>query len=194
MRRRLLQLSLIFLLLQPVIACAGPEVQIAQRGNIFVVSSEVALATSAELAWQVLSDYNRLAEFVPDLRVSRVISAPGEPLQVEQSGEAGFLIFRFSIDVVLDIEDEAPVRLGFRAIRGNMRTMRGEWRIEKSAPGIRLIYAAELEPSFWVPPVIGPAVLRRDISAQIEGVVREIERRQAIAASASSPLTTQSAK
>ena len=41
------------------------------------------------------------------------------------------------------------------------------------------MYDAELAPAFWVQPVIGPLVLRRDVASQIAGVVREIERRQA---------------
>ena len=81
--------------------------------------------------------------------------------------------------------EAAPQRLEFRAIRGNMRSMRGEWRIGKTVSGILLEYSAELEPSFWVPPLIGPAVMRRDIAAQIGGVVREIERRQAALAPSS---------
>ena len=96
-----------------------------------------------------------------------------------------FLVFRFSINVVLEITEAAPQRLEFRAIRGNMRSMRGEWRIGKTVSGILLEYSAELEPSFWVPPLIGPAVMRRDIAAQIGGVVREIERRQAALAPSS---------
>lgn len=178
MRRRLLQLSLVFFLAPSFATGAAPDVQLDRNGSRFAVRSESYVAASAAVAWQVLSDYDHLAEFVPDLRVSRVISAPGQPLLVEQSGEAGFLVFRFSVDVVLEIEEAAPQRLGFRAIRGNMRSMQGEWRIEPSAPGIRLVYTADLEPLFWVPPLLGPAVMRRDIAAQIGGVVREIERRQ----------------
>lgn len=179
MRRRLLRLSLILLPALPAAAYAGPEVRIEQHGDVFVVQAETIVATDAALAWQVLTDYNHLADFVPDMRVSRVISAAGRPVQVEQKGDAGFLFFKFAVEVVLDIEETPPRRLGFRAIRGNMRQMRGEWRIDNAAGGIRLVYAAELEPSFWVPPLIGPAVMRHDIARQFESVAQEISRRQA---------------
>ncbi len=179
MRRRLLQLSLAVFLAFSIPAHAEPEIRIEARGGGFAVQIDAHLDADAAIAWQVLTDYNRLAEFVPDMRVSRVISAAGSPLQVEQHGRAGFLIFSFAVDVVLEIEETPPVKLAFRAIRGNMRNMHGEWRIEKSAGGIRLVYEAELEPSFWVPPLIGRAVLRHDIAGQVAGVVREIARRQA---------------
>lgn len=192
-KRRLLKfVFLLGLLALPApAAAADPVVSVERRDARFVVNGSAPLAATPEIAWQVISDYDHLAGFVPDMRLSRVISAPGEPLLVEQSGEAGFLLFRFSIDVVLEIAEAAPRRLEFRAIRGNMHSMRGEWRIEKTAFGIMLEYFAELEPSFWVPPLIGPAVMRRDIAAQIGGVVREIERRQAASAP---PSTTQAEK
>jgi len=184
--RLLVPAVLLWQLALPSIAGAAlPDVDVENRDGRFTVRSTTALAAGAAVAWQVISDYNRLAEFVPDLRVSRIISAPGEPLLVEQGGEAGFLIFRFSINVVLEISEFAPQRLAFRAIRGNMRSMRGEWRISTAASGIVLQYFAELEPAFWVPPLVGPAAMRRDIAAQIGGVVREIERRQAALASPS---------
>ena len=81
--------------------------------------------------------------------------------------------------MVLAIEEMPPEKLTFRAVRGNMRQMRGEWRIDKAADGINLVYDAELEPAFWVPPLIGTAVLRHDVADQVAGVVREIIRRQA---------------
>ena len=179
MRRRLLQLSLGLLLVPLLAAGAAPDVKIEPRGSGYAIRVESDINADAGISWQVITDYNHLADFVPDMRASRIISAAGQPLQIEQTGKAGFLIFRFTLDVVLEIEETPPLKLTFRAIRGNMRHMRGEWRIDKSTQGIRLVYAAELEPSFWVPPLIGPAVLRNDISNQVAGVVREIERRQA---------------
>jgi len=160
-------------------AAAVPEVRVEQRGDLYAIHAEVAVVADAMVAWQVLTDYNHLAEFVPDLHLSRIISPPGRPVQLEQRGNAGFLLFKFALEVVLEVDESPPLRLGFRAIRGNMRQMRGEWRIEKSvgSPHLILVYAAELEPSFWVPPLIGTMVMRRDVANQIAGVVREIERR-----------------
>lgn len=195
MQQRLLQLALITLLapcLESAPAAASEStVTVESRGNTYAVRAEAVVDADAAGAWQVLTDYNRLAEFVPDMRVSRIISAPGEPLLLEQSGEAGFLIFRFSIDVVLEVEETPQTRLGFRARRGNMRHMQGEWRIESSAQGIRLLYTADMEPAFWVPPVIGPAILRRDIASHFDAVAGEIRRRRSAATAPPLPNSVQ---
>ena len=179
MRRLWLQLSLVILLVPSVTCGMAADVQVEQQGRRFFVSSQTVVAAEPAVAWRVLSDYDHLADFVPAMRSSRVISKPGRPLVIEQSGEAGVLLFRFTIDVVLDIDEQPPHRLGFSARSGNMRQMRGEWRIEPEGAGIRLHYTAELEPAFWVPPLLGAALLRRDIASQIGGVAGEMERRQA---------------
>ena len=131
----------------------------------------------SRIAWEVLTDYNHLAEFVPDMRVSRIISAPGEPLLLEQKGEAGFLVFHFPIEVLLQVEERPQDWLRFTLVRGNMKGMRGEWRIEKLGEGTRVTYDAELMPNFWVPPLIGPHIVRRNVRNQLEGVVREMLQR-----------------
>lgn len=177
--RRLPQYALAFLVVASWFAHADPEVTVERRHGVFQVRAEAPAAVDAGIAWQVLTDYNRLAEFVPDMRVSRIISAPGQPLLLEQKGEAGFLLFSISIEVVLQVDETPPERLGFRAVSGNMKQMHGEWRISRADQAIRLSYAAEIEPDFWVPPLIGTALMRRDIGKQVAGVVQEMLRRHA---------------
>jgi ribosome-associated toxin RatA of RatAB toxin-antitoxin module len=166
-----------FLVAVPWIAHAAPEVHVERRHGVFQVHADTPVAVDAQTAWQVLTDYNQLAEFVPDMRMSRIISAPGEPLLLEQKGGAGFLLFQVSIEVVLQIDEIPPERLKFHAVSGNMKQMRGEWRISRADRAVRLSYDAELEPDFWVPPVIGAALMRRDIGKQIDGVVHEMLKR-----------------
>ena len=183
-RRRLLQLAL-SVALSVIVAAVGaaptdPDIKIEHNGSVYSMRIELPVAADPATVWQVLSDYDHLAGFLPNLRTSRIISAPGEPLRIEQRGETGFLFFTFSVDVELAIEETPPLRLGFRAIRGNMRNMRGEWRIVRTDAGSRMEYESEMEPDFWVPPLIGPAVVRRDVSNQVAGLVREIMRRQAL--------------
>lgn len=159
-------------------AAPPPEVAVERRGETFFVRARAAVDADAAIAWGVLTDYNRLAEFVPDLLTSRLVSAPGERPRLVQEGEAGFLLWRFRLRVELEIEETPGARVAFRAVGGNLRRMQGAWRIERADNGSVLVYDAELEPGFWVPPLIGPALMRSDVAGQIAGVVREVERRR----------------
>ncbi|RPI47905.1 MAG: hypothetical protein EHM59_02705 [Betaproteobacteria bacterium] len=155
------------------------EVRVERKRDVFLVQAAVPVAVDPATAWQVLTDYNRLAEFVPDMRVSRVVSAPGEPILLEQHGESGFLFFRTEIRVVLRIEEDPLRRIVFRSVGGNIERMQGEWRVVRDADAIRLSYRAEIEPEFWVPPLLGDAILKGHVEKQISGVVKEMLRRYA---------------
>jgi ribosome-associated toxin RatA of RatAB toxin-antitoxin module len=178
---------LVAALAAPCLASAQIEVRIERKHGVFQVHAESAVAVDAATAWQVLTDYNELARFVPDMRSSRIVSAPGRPLLLEQHGEAGFLIFNLDIQVVLQIDETPPDRLAFRAVSGNMKRMQGEWRIQRDARTIRLAYQAEIEPDFWVPPLIGSGVLKRNVERQVSGVVQEMLKRYGAGATTAAP-------
>lgn len=82
------------------------------------------------------------------------------PLQVEQKGETGFLIWRFPIEVVRQIEEQL---ITFKTIWGNVKNMQGEWRIRGSARETQLEYSAAMELDFSAPPIFGTAIIRRDV-------------------------------
>jgi carbon monoxide dehydrogenase subunit G len=140
----------------------------------------MTVAADADTAWDVLSDYDHLAEFVPGMTSSRLVSAPGEALLLEQKGEARFLFFSQNIEVVLRVSEVAHREIEFDAVGGNMQRMRGAWRLNGPDGSVTVSYDAEIEPAFWMPPLIGAALLRRDLSGKMASVAREMVRRQTL--------------
>lgn len=128
----------------------------------------------------MLTDYDRLSEFVPDLIESRLVSAPGAPRLLEQRGRTRIAMFSAELSVTLRVDEYPIERLEFEAVGGNVREMRGRWLIGSLGEGTRLEYAISLIPSFWVPPSVGPALVRRHVDSQLKGVEAEIMRRAAL--------------
>ena len=153
------------------------QVRLERKHGRMHVHVSAPVEVDAATAWQVLTDYNRLAEFVPDMQSSRVVSAPGEPVLLEQRGEAGVLVFRIQIHVVLEIREFPRERIAFRAVGGNMKSMQGQWVLRRDGGALTLGYEAQIEPDFWVPPWIGDLVMRTSVEKQVAGVVREMVRR-----------------
>ncbi|MCC6714271.1 MAG: SRPBCC family protein [Gammaproteobacteria bacterium] len=157
------------------------RIGVKRVGKGYEVSACASTTAGAELAWQVLTDFDHLSDFVPDLRSSRVISAPGEPLRVDQQGRWHALFFRHRIEVVFAIELDPPRALTFRAVDGNLRPMWGHLRLT-ARPDCRIEYRTRSTPDFWIPPLIGPALIRGQVRDQLDGVLGEIRRRQQILA------------
>lgn len=176
-------LRLALLLIAPALLGATPaggelrvDVDRAGGGEIRIGAEALVPAPPAVL-WGTLTDYDNLQRFVPDLRHSRVASAPGEPLVVDQDGVGRFLVLRFPIRVTFAIEVEGGNVIRFHRIAGNIREMAGSYRVDGEGTATRLHYEARLTPDFWVPPWIGPGILQAAVSRQLQGIIDEALRR-----------------
>ena len=150
--------------------------QVTRDGEVFQVDASADIEGNVARTWRVLTDYGRFAEFIPDLRSSRVVSRDGQQVVVEQKGEARVLFFSFPIDVRLAITEYPNERLVSRAVAGNFREMRGAYSLEAGQGRILLRYAGRMVPDFFVPPLIGTLALRQNVEASFRALVAEIER------------------
>lgn len=171
------------LLLAVWAACAGAaddlSVEATRRGSAVEVSAHAMLEAPHAVVWATLTDYDRLAEFIPGMHKSRVIERRGNEAVVEQVGEATFLFFSFPIEVTVVSTARPPNAIDIRVLKGNLRRLDGGYRIEAAGEGkIRLRWNGLIEPETYLPPLLGEAVMRANIEDQFTGMVREIERRE----------------
>jgi len=154
-------------------------VHATRNGEALQVEASAEFEGTIARTWQVLTDYGRLAEFVPDLQVSRVISRDGNLVQVEQKGKARLLFFSFPIDVRLVITEHPNAWIVSRAVAGNFREMQGAYTLEAAQGRVLLRYTGRMIPDFYVPPLIGTLALKYNVESTFRALVDEIERRQA---------------
>jgi ribosome-associated toxin RatA of RatAB toxin-antitoxin module len=153
------------------------ETRVTREGRLLQVQATLDADAPPTLCFDVLADYDRLEEFVPGLISSDVVSEPGEPILLHQVGQASAGPFDYTLDVTLAVRDSAPQLIEFERVDGNLRQMKGRWTVSGDTVHCDIDYRAEIEPAFWVPPLIGPMLMRNRVEAQLEGVLEEIHRR-----------------
>ena len=154
------------------------SVDTMRRGAAVEVICRATLSAPRELIWQTLTDYNRLAEFIPGMHRSRVLEVRGATSIVEQKGEAHFLLFSFPIEVVVASTVRPPDTLQVQLLKGNLRRLEGAYRFEVLEDGRTVLHWRGLiEPDSPMPPLFGELLMRSSVADQFEGMVREIERR-----------------
>ena len=132
------------------------------------------------VVWATLTDYDRLAEFIPGMLGSRVVERRGAVALVAQAGEARFLFFVHPIEVTLVSTERPPYALEVRMLKGNLKRLDGAYRIEPQGAGrILLTWRGTVE-ALEMPPLIGEILMRSNIEDQFRGMVREIDRRAAL--------------
>jgi ribosome-associated toxin RatA of RatAB toxin-antitoxin module len=163
-------------------ACAAENVAVdaIRKGEFIEVQARATIDASLSVIWATLTDYDRLPEFIPGLRKSKVISRRGTTVTVEQSGEARFLMFTFPIDVTLESIEHPPYSIQVRALSGSLRHFEGAYQVDPQPKGGRVVlrWVGSIIPEVSLPPLIGEVVMRMRIEDQFTGMVREIERRE----------------
>lgn len=154
------------------------SVEAIRRDDGLEVSSRALLDAPLELIWQTLTDYGRLAEFIPGMRRSRVTGRRGAAVVVEQSGEARFLFMSYPIEVTLASTERPPYAMEVTMLKGNLKRLDGAYRIEPQAGGRVLLTWSGVVEALSLPPLLGELVMRSNIEDQFRGMVREIERRE----------------
>ena len=161
-------------------AAGEVKVEAMRKGEFIDVRAYALVEAPLSVIWTTLTDYDRLPEFIPGLRKSRVLSRRGSTVIVEQSGEAHFLMFSFPIDVTLEALERPPFSIQVRALSGNLRHFEGGYMVDPdpAGPGMVLRWEGTIIPDISLPPLIGEVVMRMRIEDQFTGMVREIERRE----------------
>jgi ribosome-associated toxin RatA of RatAB toxin-antitoxin module len=176
-----LQLVFLFVFL-PIttlaIDAAQVEIVTSHKADVVDVKVQAVVAASPQVIWATLTDYERLPEFVPGLKVSKVIERKGGVATVKQSGVAQFLFFKIPIEVTVESKEAWPI-LEVKRVSGTVRQLQGRYEmiIVPDSPTVRLIWTGVIEPENSLPPFIGESLMRHSIRDQFTGMVREIERR-----------------
>jgi carbon monoxide dehydrogenase subunit G len=167
---------------------AGPSlsqeyltIEVGRDGDFITVAASADLKADVQIAWEVLSNYDDLARFIPDIRSSRVLKRDASGLVVEQKGDFGVLFFRHAVEVTMEVSEEPPRRIVARGISGSMKGMETRYDLLPTENGVRLGYHGRFIPDFFLPPLIGLPLVRRTLERRFRAMAEEIERRDALA-------------
>ena len=164
---------------QPDASAATITIDAETHGDAFYIRASTVLNADAATAWLVLTDYNRYPEFIPDLRVSRIVARSGATVTVEQSGDAVLWLFKLPIDITFEINEFPPKALRSRAVAGSLRALTSSYTLTPVGTGVRLDYEGHVAPRFEFFGDIEQAAMRQDVTRQFQALADEIERRSA---------------
>lgn len=170
---------------------ADISVHATRHGDSFEVEAGAEFEADLDQAWEVLTDYDRLAEFIPGMQASRVVSRSGGNVVVDQRGEARLLFFSFPIQVRLAIEEHPHERIVSHVIEGNFKEMHGTYDLQVRGQRVMLRYSGWMTPDFAIPPLIGTLLVRTTVEKRFGAMVDEILRRQHLRRQPASPAGAQ---
>ena len=143
------------------------------------ISAKISIPRQVEQVWQVLTDYEALAEFIPNLGKSERLKHPQGGIRLEQIGTQRLLRVNFSARVVLDIEEVFLQAIHFNMVEGDFNAYSGCWRLEpetkEDGSGTSLSYTVLVWPKRTMPIVFLERCLQHDLPLNLLAIRQRVE-------------------
>jgi ribosome-associated toxin RatA of RatAB toxin-antitoxin module len=153
------------------------EVTVREDRGIYTVRARFAIAEPAPAALAVLTDYDHIPQFMPQVKTSIVRERADARAVVEQEAVATLMMFSKRIFLRLEIE-ERPNTVSFHdAAERSFTVYEGAWTVTEEHGGTTVVYELRAKPSFAVPDFLLKRLLKRDADQMIEGLKDEIRCR-----------------
>lgn len=159
---------------------ANVEVQIqkiAERQR--QISAKIQIPKPVEQIWKVLTDYEALADFIPNLAKSRLLEHPNGGIRLEQIGSGRLLNLKFCARVVLDLEEYFPKEINFRMVEGDFKGFSGSWSLEPcsigESVGTILCYTIQIWPKLTMPVAVIENRLSKDLQLNLLAIHKRVE-------------------
>ena len=151
------------------------DVQVTRAGERFVIGMHIGIDASPPAVFRALQDYSAMMRYNPDLQAVRVQpTGIADRVRLFTAVHTCVLVFcktmhQEQIMTAVANPDGGVLEAELLPHGGDFKAGRARWTVG-TCPGDRRMTCVdariELVPAFWVPPVIGPWVLRRKMAEE----------------------------
>jgi ribosome-associated toxin RatA of RatAB toxin-antitoxin module len=147
--------------------------------HMYEVDATGTVAAPLPKVWRILTGYERMAEFVPDMESCRVLSRNGNEVILEQFGVARFLFMSKAIHLIVRATEQPMSSIDITLISGDMKHYESHWELipVPETGGTRIVYSGKMIPNFYVPGILGSKMIRSDIQRMMNAVLARLDRR-----------------
>jgi len=168
----------------PAAARAAPldtqDIAVAVERDVEAIEVKVDLVVPAtpQEVWDVLTDYDHMAEFVSNVVASRIIHREEDKIEVAQTSRLAFGLLELKFDNVREIEFVPSREIRSKLIRGDMKASAFTTNVAAEGNATRITNHGRFIPGRWIPPLIGTALLEAETRKQFAEFRAEILRRK----------------
>jgi carbon monoxide dehydrogenase subunit G len=161
----------------PLLSADRGGVIVQEKQGVYRVTAQFVVPQPPEAVLRVLTDYERIPKYMPDVKTSIVRSRSEGRAIVEQEAQARVLLFSRRVYLLLDVHETADA-LTFTDMSGrSFSSYEGAWHVTEADGQTTVSYQLLARPAFDVPQFVLMRVLRKDSTEMIERLRTEIASR-----------------
>ena len=174
--------ALLGLLFIPSIAGAGEVIEssVALDSGIYSVDVLVRIEVPLEVVFQAITDYDRLTEINASIVESYIVETQGaDRYRVFTRVKFCILFFCKQIRQVQDMVEYGPalVKATILPEWSDFDSGHASWDLVVADDVTYMQFSTEVDPSFWVPPLIGTWLIKREMTKQVLETAMYIEQK-----------------
>ncbi|QBQ56265.1 SRPBCC family protein [Nitrosococcus wardiae] len=156
---------------------AVQNLEVLRHHSGYVVSGQVRLQAPLETVRARLLDFNHMDRLHRSIQVSELqCSFPDGRHRVRVQVQFGILWFWFTLQSIQDFTwNERTIQAVMLPEKSDFTHGEIHWDLTPDKGDTQLQFRAELIPTFWVPPVIGPYLLKRILPEKAREIVQNLE-------------------
>jgi len=153
------------------------KLDVAFEGDAYIVNAVFFAPAPPNVAWDVLTDFDKLQGWVPNVAESKVVKREDTTVTVEQRGVAKYGAASFPYVTERKIELKPPANIKTAQVKGNMRRVESTIMLEAEGKGTRIMYHLEIVPSLLASTVMSKKFVEHEVGDQFTAIVGEMVRR-----------------
>lgn len=147
------------------------------------VKADISINADINSVWNSLTDYEHLADFIPNLVWSGRIPCPFPGrIWLEQRGFQRAMYWHIEARVVLDLQEllnsEWDRELHFSMVDGDFKKFEGKWSVKSGtrSSSTNLSYEVNVIPRFNFPAIFLERIIRSDLPVNLRALAYRVER------------------
>ena len=147
-------------------------------GENIIIDLSFAVPATRQEVWDVLIDFDRMADFVSNLKESKVVSISEDTLTIFQRGAATYGPVSYPFESTREVRLIPYHNIRTHLISGNMHKMEGTTYLVDEGGQTRVIHRTDTIPKVWIPSAVGKVFIEHEMREQFNEMRNEIIKRK----------------
>lgn len=175
-RNLLIIISFLFIA-TPAIGAENYGVKIERNGKTYQLEITARIVATPQRVLQLLSDYLNLDKINDAILLSEILQQDENKQRVKLITEACVFFFCKTFTHVQDVIDNDGIIIATIIPQfSDFKDGWAKWSVTTEPDGnAKLHVVTHLTPNFWVPPVIGPLLIKRKLSSETIDTIKRLE-------------------
>ncbi|KPC50301.1 SRPBCC family protein [Amantichitinum ursilacus] len=180
---KLLSSALCMLMLCAPVAFAAdagasqPEAHVTKNGDTVELDTQFSVPVSREIAWGVLTDFEHMTAFIPNLASSKILEKNGNVWKVEQTGKVAAGLFHVNYDSVRELTLTPQSEIKAHTVGGDSGAMESVSTLSEKNGETVVSYRAQWTPSSSLVGSLGAGSAKSQLQRQFAAMEHEMLKR-----------------